>query len=165
MQHKALGLTINDGQSIVFENYRSKFAWDGSLRDLYVQNTTLSEWTYLLDFLKSSNFKCAYFINGAEADLPTDAAQVFEQRRTADTTLTLWVSRVGFKCHFFTENEIEFDFDPREVTDDQALIDILQFMSNIGKALNKRMVLTPENAPEAVIFSFEPSFGLKFHQS
>lgn len=68
----------------------------------------------------------------------------------------------GFKsatvwdCHFFVESEIEFDFDPRQVTGQDRLNAVFSFMQLIARACDKKAVLTPENARDATIFRVHP---------
>ena len=55
-------------------------------------------------------------------------------------------------CHFFVEDEIEFDLDPREVTGPNQVEAIVGFMTLLGDVTGKAVTLTMENTPEAVIF-------------
>ena len=62
-------------------------------------------------------------------------------------------------CHFFTTDEIELDLDPREVTSQGQLDAVLDFISNLGAALQRDVVLTEENSPEHVWFKFAAATG------
>jgi hypothetical protein len=61
-------------------------------------------------------------------------------------------------CHFFSEDEIEFDLDPRDMNAELLPL-LLDFLTVLGKATNKLVVLTMENMPDAEIMRFEPSSG------
>jgi hypothetical protein len=148
---------------VSFEKCRSHFQWDGSWRDLYVRDTGRSDWNQLLDFLRQSDYKCDFSVNGSAAELPKDAAAIFAQREASGSSLVVEVSAVLLRCHFFTENEIEFDFDPRQVSGDETLSAVLCFMKEVGKRLNRKVDLTPENMPDSPIFSFDPELGMRFH--
>ena len=63
-------------------------------------------------------------------------------------------------CHFFLEDELELDLDPEELTDDDddARADAIpMFMAELGEALRKPVLMTAENAPDAVIFRYDPA--------
>lgn len=59
-------------------------------------------------------------------------------------------------CHFFTDEEIEFDLDPSDMRP-ELLPDVLSFLKILGRATSKPVILTVENAPEAAIMRFEPT--------
>ena len=61
-------------------------------------------------------------------------------------------------CHFFTEDEVEFDLDPREMKP-ELLGTLVDFFRLLGEATTKPVLLTMENMPEAVIMRFEPTTG------
>ena len=58
-------------------------------------------------------------------------------------------------CHFFTADEIEFDFVP--AIGEPELRAILNLMADLGDLTGKVVVLTPENMREAPIFRYESS--------
>jgi hypothetical protein len=69
-------------------------------------------------------------------------------------------------CHFFSESEIEFDIDPREVISQAELDILLIFLQQVGNAVHHPVVLTPENGPKHPIISYEPKLGqFRYHES
>jgi hypothetical protein len=59
-------------------------------------------------------------------------------------------------CHFFTEQEIELDLDPREVNSEERLNSLFRFMKVLGKHLGKEVILTLENSPHLVLLRTSP---------
>ncbi len=135
---------------------KTEFEWDGSWRDIYVLDADLEAWQKLLDFLRSSQYQLLYTDEGEAVSLPETAAKVFEGRDSFWPCLGVEVGGLLFNCHFFTDEEIEFDLDPREVKGQDTLDVVLAFMRDIGQAVGKRVILTPENFQNIAIFEYLP---------
>jgi hypothetical protein len=142
-----------------WEDYKAEFEFDGSWRDIYVLNTTISHWQLLVDFLRSDIYEYSCTIGGEKAVLPTIAKEIFDADYEFKPLLGVNVGSVILNCHFFTDEEIEFDLDPREIQNERQAEQIFAFMRQIGQILNKEVVLTPENLQDAPIFKFLPSDG------
>jgi hypothetical protein len=132
--------------------------WDGSLRDLYILNTTVDDWQSLIDFLLQSEYPNTYTVNGEIAEFPSRVERVFETRNKATTLLSVRVDKVMLNCHFFCEEEIEFDLDPREITDKAHLRRLFEFMKRVGQVVGKDVLLTLENA-EFPLYRFNQISG------
>jgi len=52
-------------------------------------------------------------------------------------------------CHFFQNDDIELDLDPREVTGQAQLDALLEFMRDIGRTTSASVVLTPKMCPNS----------------
>jgi hypothetical protein len=139
-----------------WERDQNAFIRDGSLRDLYVLDTTLQDWQRLLDFLRASDYPLRFGWD-EETVLPQEAAELFADRAPAGVLLRVDLGGPGLNCHFFREDEIEFDLDPRAVGGPSAAEAVFSFMRRVGQALNKPVRLTPENMCEAVLFEYEPT--------
>jgi hypothetical protein len=138
--------------------YEEAFECDGSYRDLYVRSTSLNDWHDFLKFVDATRYRLSFQIDGTPAQTPSDATLLF----TADThpLLQIHLEGVTLHCHFFLVEEIELDLDPQELTDDHdgARADaILAFMAELGEALRKPVLMTAENAPDAVMFRYDPA--------
>lgn len=59
-------------------------------------------------------------------------------------------------CHFFANDEIEFDLYPREMGP-SLLEPLIAFLNELGVATSKPVILTMENMPEAVILLYDPA--------
>jgi hypothetical protein len=128
------------------------FERDGSLRDIYVQSTTLDDWKALLGLLPKRNYPARLLRSGVAVAVPADVRSLFDG---ADRPLlTFLIANIELDCHFFTPGEIELSFAPDGMTE-ATLRALLAFMIDIGEATGKAVLMTPENAPETPIFTYE----------
>jgi len=135
-----------------------EFVPDGSLRDIYILGTDISDWQQVLDALRRSPFHISYQLEGVAADLPGRAEEIFaEWAHDRRPMLRFEVGGVILVSHFFATDEIEFDLRPEEVTGPDRLDPLLGFMRMLGELTGKTVVLTPENRPQSPIFRFDPS--------
>jgi hypothetical protein len=126
------------------------FEPDGSLRDIYVMNTTKEDWEKTYRFLLDT-YPNRYSVDLKEAPAPPTAEAVFPVHHHASPLLQIFVKEVQVNCHFFTSDEIELDISPSDVTSEEAFLAIVYLMRKLGRLLNKRVVLTPENTPTVSI--------------
>jgi hypothetical protein len=126
------------------------------MRDIHVLNTKIEDWQKFIDFLQESKY--SYSIDGTIHVLPEDISDVFTDVNIRPL-LTLKVGGVNIKCHFFTSDEIELDFDPREVSDEYKAKTVFEFMKAVGSALGLPVRMTPENLEERPIFEYSPETG------
>ena len=140
---------------IAWTKVESDFEWDGSLRDIYVRSATLDDWRAVYRVLKASP-DVEFRFDGEQAALPAEIDDVFAMRSRKSPMLSLKVGGVAVVFHFFTEEEIEGDIDPREVKSQAELDAVLAFLKKIGDSVRKPVLLTPENLPEAEILRYEP---------
>jgi hypothetical protein len=129
---------------------------DGSWRDIYVFDTKMADWQQMLDSLRASPYQVQYFRNREPAELPNAAAEAFPLPDECDRMLSVTFSGVLANCHFFTEDEIEFDIDPREVKGQAELDALFGFMHLLADSVGKEAVLSPENFRQVVIFRVRP---------
>jgi len=66
---------------------------------------------------------------------------------------------LALHCYFYKWEEIECDLDPRNISNEQQISRLFDFIHTIGQQLNKPIVLTPENASWAPLFRFDPTTG------
>ena len=140
-----------------WEDYKIEFKFDGSWRDIYVLETKIFYWQLLIDFLRSGVYEYSCTIGGEKAELPFFAKEIFDADFEFKPLLHLTVGSAILNCHFFTDEEIEFDLDPREIQSEHQAEQIFAFMRQTGELLEKEVVLTPENVQNVPIFKFLPS--------
>jgi hypothetical protein len=133
------------------------FEWDGGLRDLYVLNTTIEDWQAAIDFLRSSAYPLSFWLNDKAVPLPENVGSVFANRSQIDVLLSIDISGMIINCHFFTEQELELDLDPREVNSEEQLNSLFRFMKALGQYLRKGVILTHENSPHLVLLRSSPN--------
>lgn len=137
----------------------AELAWDGSLRDLYVFETSESDWDVFLAALSSWPYEASFLVDGEPSELPESAAAAFEIRERAAPLLRVNAAGITVCAHFFAPDELELDIDPREVSDPGSLAALSEFVCRLGQVLDRPVVLTQENRPEHVIARYLPSTG------
>lgn len=78
------------------------------------------------------------------------------QDRDQSALLSFGVGGILAVCHFFWEEETEFTFDPKEVTDPSHFDALIGFMSMLGDTTGKPGLLTAASSPELVMFRYSP---------
>ena len=136
--------------------YRCKheFFWDGSVRDVYVFNTTEHDYDLLLDALEQWEYRLDFTIDGESALLPNSAWRLFDMQPDASPMLELHVGAVRVRCHFFCASEIELDVDPRDVQSQTDLNSLTNFIVRLGKIVDKNVYFSHENSAETPIFEY-----------
>jgi hypothetical protein len=127
---------------------------DGSLIGLYVLGTDLTTWQKLFDFLKSSGYRLDY--DDSNSPPPEDVREIFAGTEDDPShLLSIYVAGLQVNCHFFWEEEIEFDIGPREIENDSQIDAVFDFMARLGDTLQKDVILTPENVQTAVVVRYD----------
>lgn len=133
--------------------YQKEFqVTNGSLRDIYVHDTTIGDWRSTWAWLRSKGYQLSYSVDGQARELPEDPQEALSLRKTAATLLSIHIGSVQVNCHFFGVDDIEMDIDPQQVTSDETLEALFSFLLGLSGVLNKRVDLTDEGDPDRVIF-------------
>jgi len=132
------------------------FEPDGSLRDIYVQDVTISDWENLIDFL-NLNYNIKF---GENENNQIDKEYVIQYLKDETgemerKSLKIDFNGVNFHCYFFLPDQIEFDIDPREIKTINDFESIEKFMVSISKTLKNQVTLTGENSPEFPLFKID----------
>jgi hypothetical protein len=121
--------------------------------------------TLRFDVLRTS-YEFSYKIDGEPQQFPKGINEVFLVRESANPSVSFPVGKILVNCHFFSENEIEFDIDPRELISQTELDTLLMFLQQVGNAVHLPVILTPENGPKYPIISYEPELGqFQYHEA
>ena len=139
-----------------WNKYKKEFEWDGSLRDLYILNTDISHWQRLIDSLQGGTYKITFKVDDETVAMPEDVTEIFRKRDEVTVLMSLALGGIIINSHFFTDQQIEFDIDPREINSEEKLNQLFGFMRGIGQLLQKEVLLTSENAQEIIIFRYMP---------
>jgi hypothetical protein len=137
--------------------YEPEFTWDGSLRDIYVREMDRARWTRFAEIVKALEYPFSFQGRLAGSRFPQNIDELFtDDPEQESTTLVMSVDGVQVNCHFFLRSELELDLDPREVNSSSRLASLFRLMQTIADALDRLVVLTPENAPASWIFRCKP---------
>jgi len=140
---------------ISWDTCKDDFRSDGSLRDIYIAPATLADWRAIYPLLR--DFPAVEFsVDGVVQPPPATVEQAFAVRRSASPVLRFRVGRALVVFHFFSEEEIECDVSPREITSQTDLNALLGFVRQLGDTTHKRVLITPENDREHPFISYEP---------
>ncbi len=140
-----------------WDDCRDAFHADGSLRDIYVLNTTTEDWRRLFDaFLQ---YERTLYCDGDPTTMIEDPATIFEGCSEHHYLLKVLVRGVALHCHFFTIEEIEIDVDPKEINSQRDLDAVLDAMGSIGRALARPVILTEETTQNIVWIAFDPAMN------
>lgn len=127
-----------------WENINWIFKPDGSLRDIYIQNTSIEDWGKLIDLL-NSEYNLKYF---SESKIDKDEVLKYLKDETGELecrTVSIEIENIKINCHFFLIEQIEFDIEPSEIKTKSDFEKVLLFMSLISSTLKKQITLTGEN--------------------
>ncbi len=138
-----------------WDQVRSDFAPDGSLRDIYVLDTTLHEWRKVLELLLARGARLSR--GDRPIALPEDLEILFAASDER-ARLSFDVGPIDLCCHFFMPEEIELDFVSNAIGADE-LRALLSLMIDLGDATLRRVRLTPENMIATPIFEYDPEDG------
>lgn len=127
---------------------------DGSLRDIYVFDTNIydnKKWTELVNN--------AYKINWFNSLTQTYEKQIdfgivrgyLNKEHDLCSRASIFVDNIQINNHFFIDTKIENDISPTEINSIQDHEKVISYMMNISNALNKTIILTPENEPETIL--------------
>ena len=129
---------------------------DGSLRDIYVLGTGLEDWDRVLTSLTSRYTTVEYWGDGRTRSSLPKAETIFAFRQQTSPLLRVTLNGVILQCHFFTPDEIEFDFVPKEIDTPERLQALLEFVETLGQSTGKTVVVTLENHPEWAFLRYDP---------
>lgn len=106
---------VGGRQMLLWETMKAEFAWEGSWRDICVPEVDLDGWQAAMSALEASGHTGKLAVGESASSTPVDVSKLFGIEDRANVLWSTKVAGVVLACHFFSETEIEFDLDPREV--------------------------------------------------
>ncbi|MFF0372058.1 hypothetical protein [Micromonospora sp. NPDC005087] len=135
---------------LTWDDVAERFEPDGSLLDAYVLDADTADWQQIIELVRSQGWRFDFQVEGQSRQLPEHVADIFAHRGDAAVTLHIWPKpNILVNTHFFTEDEVEFDFDPRQLQGQDRLDTLCSFLRSVGRQLGKPVRLTSENLPDA----------------
>ena len=129
---------------------------DGSLRDIYILGTSIDDWALIWNVLTASG-SLAFGVDGIARTPPADVREAFALHASHSVTACYRLGKQRLNCHFFVEEEVEFDLDPKDVDGLVEAERLGQFLVDLGRMTSKEVRLTAENEREAVIARYSPT--------
>jgi hypothetical protein len=138
-----------------WSDIKYEFESDGSLRDIYVFDTSDSTWNVFFAAIINS-YPHKFFIDGVETSLPSSYSSIKKIQNDATTMLSINVDGgLLANCHFFSEDQIELDICPSDIASPVDLENLQKFLFWLHNLVKLKVVLTHENSPELEILTFE----------
>lgn len=130
---------------------------DGSLRDIYVLNTTRDDWYRWIGYV-NSNYPITFYNHnlgeGIEFDQIDSQAITdwWDGKSDCSCTAHVRIREAYLSVHFFSEDEIESDISPKEFNSLEQHLALLKYLQEVSQLLNKEVILTDENSSENVLY-------------
>ena len=141
------------------------FEPDGALRDIYVQKASLNDWRKVIDLI-NEKYKVNYGDTGEYKDTNQVNKDYVIEYLTDETgeieskSASISLGKIRINCHFFLEDQIEFDIDPKEVNSIEDFELIEDFMLEISKSIDNQITLTDENNPKFPLIKIDTNKGI-----
>ncbi|KAA0541803.1 hypothetical protein FZW96_21575 [Bacillus sp. BGMRC 2118] len=142
-------------KSNILENV---FFQDGTLRDIYVFHTDLEDWKKIINWIGNSTYSMEFYVDGQVTSEyeNLDIAYLFKETEKKSILMSINVTGIKINCHFFSQDEIEFDIDPKQIKNENDVSTVFKFMNNLSKVLGKQTILSGENSPELPLVQVNP---------
>jgi hypothetical protein len=122
---------------------KSEFVRDAfCYREIHVLDTTQSDWQRMLAALPKSTWGRVYKYDEKVAALPTSFSTSCQEQ--GSPYLVIDQERLGLRCAFLEEDDLEFFFDVASVQDEPAFERLLKFTRWLCTVLGKPVALFHE---------------------
>lgn len=139
-----------------FEEAKKNLYQDGSLRDVYVLKATDSELNAFLDYVRPMIAEDDFYLAGNMTPLPKTYFEVMMGSQEGVSMLQIPVGPGYLNCHFFLSDELELDFRPADYCNEEAWEALSSFLQGLANAMQREVIVVPENMPEFVLIRYEP---------
>lgn len=137
---------------------------EGSARRLYVLDTEEGDWDLLLRAVARGPWRHRFSLDALAAPLPKYGIEAFALWRQAAPLLELAVGDAVVRCRFRSVPRVEWELDPAEIADPDALEALVRFMAWLGRVLHRTVLLAPDDAPERPILEYvDATRRVRFH--
>ena len=133
-----------------WSDVRLEFEPDGSWRDVYLFGTTRRDWQTLLDWVRTIDSSPRFTVDSEIGAFPSDVDWMFDHRQEVAPSLHFVHRGIDYGLHFFQDDEIELDIDPREIRE-RNWPDFIATLSDLAVLLNREVLVTPDNLPSVAI--------------
>ena len=128
---------------------------DGSLRDIYVLNTTRTDWQKWVALI---NEKYIVEFYDGKTDLTSEridfnaVEEYWESNGTRETIQAkVTLNSIIIMCYFFDDSEIENDIAPEDFKSTMDHDNLIRYLDDISTTLNKEVYLTDENTKDSIL--------------
>lgn len=125
----------------------------------------VEDWQRMLSSLSSTGWEVSFATTLAEEPpgLLVNARELFDLLALdgeASARLAIHVEEIWFTCYFFDVEEIEFTFDPEDVSDEASFRSLESFIGWLGDSSRKQVVMTMEGTDHRsmpAILEYQPA--------
>lgn len=134
------------------------YFWDGSWRDIYIQNINSSDWAKYIEFV-NQKYPIKWYNEKTELEHSKidfePIRRFWEGDRELCSTAKIFLDDLQVNCHFFDKSEIENDIDPREFNTMEHHDKLMKYLTEVSNLLKKPVIITPENFAEIVLIRID----------
>jgi len=131
---------------------------DGSLRDIYVLDTSLEDWRKWTE-LVNGKYKVRFFNGNTDQEMETIDFEMVQAYWTgqveAGNNVIVNVGAFEVNCHFFGPDELENDIHPESFQSMDDHDQLMEYLATVSVHLNKKVLLTAENCITSVAIEAE----------
>ena len=133
----------------------------GALPDLFVPDATVQDWQAVLDLVRASGWRWQYEVGNTAQPLPAAATILTRPVGAEIAQLRVWpVPGVLAIFRLFSETEILFDVDLRELQGQEGVDTLCAFVRAIGSRLGKPVLMIPEGgSQEHPVLGYSPALN------
>jgi hypothetical protein len=135
-----------------WEEVRNFFDPDlmGALPDVVVPDASPEDWQAVFDLIVARGWQWEFLQGETALPLPTAADALARPAGAETVALRVWPAPgVLAIFRFMSDNEIDFDVDLRELRGQEGVDALCAFLGEIGRELNKPVLLTSEGGSQA----------------
>ncbi|GAA4929294.1 hypothetical protein [Mucilaginibacter defluvii] len=153
-------MKLND---LAFSNWnaikKALYFEDGSLRDIYVLDTTLNDWMMWAEYV-NKNYIVEFFdhnTNLSAAQLNMERVNMYwDGKLECVFSASVIIENAILKTYFFSPDEIEVDISPNEIINPEFHNALLIYMKDVSVLLGKSVLLCEENSKGNVLLRVDP---------
>jgi hypothetical protein len=121
-----------------------KWMFESNGADIYVQEVSIDDWRKIISLI-NEKYKVKYGVANQINENETIDYLTDETGEIESKSVSIYLGEIQLNCHFFLDDQIEFDIDPKEINSIQDYESIEDFMINVSKTIDKQVTLTWEN--------------------
>lgn len=149
-----------DIDALDWEAVKDHLEPDGSLKDIRIAETNERDWMVLFEYLQS-HYLVWFLVDGEPTPLPASVEDINRIQEYAAPALYVQIGSVAAWTVYFEGDEVEFSFEPADIRSMNEFGPIVIFMVDIGRLLQKKIILAWENASritseDGMIFCYDP---------
>jgi hypothetical protein len=147
--------TLNKNNFMKWQEIQNSVYYkDGSLRDVYIHETTFGDWIKWINYV-NENYKIKFYNRLNEITLDkidfNEVVKYWKKENQEGISASINVNGINLMCYFNLESEIELDFTPKEIIDIEAHNALINFFKACSTILHKPVVVTAEMTETEVL--------------